>query len=180
MKIVYKMGLNDSLTFQLFSASKSKRIINKRKRNRIIFPIIYFVTSLLFIYFKDYIAFSIIFAISVIWVFLYPIYSKKLYFNHYKKFLEEQIEDEKDPQISMWFDEEELYIETKFSTSKLSLKEIKKIYEINDYYFIFVDKRNAFTIPKVEIDIDVLNDFISNLIERTNIELIKELNWKWK
>src|SRR5688572_6178396 len=93
MTINFYTDENDFLAHQLFVASKSKRIKRKRKRNKIIVPLVYGAFGLWFL-FGDRGSLAIIFFIvGLLWFFIYPLWEKRYYMKHYKAFIEENYKD---------------------------------------------------------------------------------------
>ena len=93
MTIDYKIDEKDFLTHQLFVASKSDRIKRKRKRSKILLPLIYVAFGLLFL-FQDKVSLTIIFfIIGLLWFLIYPFFERRHYIKHYTGFIKENYQD---------------------------------------------------------------------------------------
>ena len=89
MAFTYKLESIDFLQYQLFTASKSKRITNKKMYGWLGFTIASFAFAI-YCYFNNSNALAIYFGvIAAVWGLFYPKYFSWKYHKHYKSFINE-------------------------------------------------------------------------------------------
>ena len=86
IKIEYNLDESDYLTHQLYMASKSERIKKKRRKSRLLIPILYVVIAVISIIQQNIILSSVFILVAVIWFLFYPLYERNHYEKHYKNF----------------------------------------------------------------------------------------------
>src|SRR5687768_16831339 len=87
MTLTYQLDQNDFLQHQLFLASKTGRIKKKRTKSWLTVSGCMFLLSFIF-YQSDNSFLSYYFlAFGIVTVFLYPLYQRQQYKNHYAKFI---------------------------------------------------------------------------------------------
>lgn len=136
MIIEFNYEEKDFVTYQLYVASKSERIIRKRKRNKFLVPVFYIIFGFIYIYIENYLPAIIIILLGFLWYLVYPLWEKRLYIRHYKGFNKENYSKRFGIKATLEFGSE--YIEAKEdgSESKVSYSEITEINEIPDLIII--------------------------------------------
>ncbi len=151
MTIDYKIDENDFLTHQLFVASKSDRIKKKRQRSKLIVALIYVVFGLLFLL-QDKISLAIIFfIIGILWFFIYPIWERRHYINHYKRFIRENYKDRLGRTATLEFNNEYILAQDNGSESKILTIELEEICEIPTTILVRLKGGQSFILPKDKI-----------------------------
>ncbi len=176
-----KLEEEDHLIYQLYIASKSERIKKKRKSARIRIPIIYLILALI-VYFSGQVSFALALAVfGSLWFLFYPQFERKRYYKHYKSFVKENFKDrlEKEAIINLGVEEIELIDES--GNSKLKVEKIDEISEIENYYFIKLNKAAGLILPKRKIeDLESVKEWIEKAVEKYQLKKNVELDWKWK
>jgi len=179
---MYKITLDkdDFLRFQLFTASKSKRIKNKRIRGWILTTFSFLCLGFILSENEDKFLSYYFFIIAVISLFFYPLYNRWRYKKHYAKYIEENYKNRMGVECEISINGE--YLNTKDHTGegKIKLIEIEEINEIAEDLFIKVKSGENLIIPR---RIDSYDNFIAELKDTTKdskTEWNDELNWKWK
>jgi hypothetical protein len=181
MTITYKIDENDFLAHQLYTASKSERINKKRQRNKLVLPIIYVATGLLF-FLNDRYPSSIIFLmIGLLWFFIYPVWDKQRYVKHYKSFIQENYKERLGITASMELSNDFIFVKSNASEGKVLTTEINEIAEISSTIFIRLKGGQTLILPKDKIaDIDNVKSRLKELAGYLNIKYDFDKNWEWK
>lgn len=180
MTLEYTLEQPDFLEFQLFSASKSERILKSRRNSRIVLPIVYFILGTLLFVFAD-IVFGVVFiGIGLAWYYFHPNFTRKRYIRHFEKYLNENYRNRFGKPISLKFGEEFIETADYLSESKMRIREVEEINEIKDYYFLKVSSGESLIIPKNRLnERSDFHQYISKLANDLGIKYNTELNWKW-
>lgn len=181
MTIDYKIDENDFLTHQLFVASKSDRIKKKRQRGKVILPLIYFSFGILF-YLQDEDTLAIIFfTIGLLWFFIYPIWERRRYINHYTAFVKENYKDRFERTVTLEFNNEYILAKDNGSESKVLTTQLEEICEIPTTIFIRLKGGQSFILPKDKItDFDKVKARLKELAEHLKIKYNTDEKWEWK
>lgn len=178
MKLEYSLNNDDFLEYQLYEASKSKRIKNNRFKTKITFPIIYLILGVFSLIINDRLLFPIImFLLAALWFLLYPIRSKKRHIKHYKNHIKETYKNRINRNIELEFNKDHVYVKDSGSESKIDTSEIKSLIELKNHFFLKLNTDMSLVIPKRVIN--NLNNFKEKMSE-LKIPLIDELNWEFK
>src|SRR5690606_27167118 len=106
MNLNYQLTDSDYLEFQLYTASHSEFHKKRRRNLRLIIPVLYILFSLYFYFIYQYLTIVLIFLIiACVWFFVYPLYSRWLYKNHFKKYVKTHYENRIDKPVEIEFNE---------------------------------------------------------------------------
>ena len=180
MRLYYRLYENDYLQHQLYLASISKRVENKRKGSY--FWIIAFFASIAVIAFilKNNSMAILSITIAGITAIFYPIYDRKQYEKYYKEYIKENYPDKPDEKSYIEFLDNEVVIHNEHTESKLDYITFERIIEIENYIFIRIGA-TSLILPKERIEnIDIVCDYLKALATRLSKEYIENLKWKWK
>ncbi len=181
MTIDYKIDENDFLTHQLFVASKSDRIKKKRKRTKVILPLIYFAFGLLFLYEDKFSLTITFFIIGLLWFFIYPLWERQHYINHYKGFIKENYKDRLGKSATLQLNDDFIIARDNGSESKVLTKELEEINEIPLTIFVRLKGGQSFILPKDKIaNIDNVKTRLKELATFLKINYDLDEQWKWK
>ena len=181
MTIDFSIDEKDFLTNQLYMASKSDRIRKKRKRNRIILPLIYVAFGILFL-FTDKLPLTIIFLIiGLLWYIVYPIYEKRHYIKHYQGFIKDNYKERIGKTSSLEINDDFIIGKDSGSESKILTKELEEINEIPTTIFVKLKTGQSLILPKNKIkNIDLLIIRLKQLASSLNIPYNLDEKWEWK
>lgn len=183
-KIVEKYSLDqqDYLDYQLFYASQSPLVIRKRKRMRLLVPITYIILALILWFTKtDYILLTSFLLIALLWFFLYPLWSRRLYTRHYSKFNKEALKGRENNEAEVRIDENEIYSRTNTVETKISWAEIEEINEVPKAFYLKMKSSTSIVIPKNKIrDEKTVREFLQQVSKSKNIKYNYFPNWEWK
>jgi len=181
MTIEYKLGKEDFLTYQLYSATKSESVRKSRNKARIRVPIVYVILSLLLYVFTDTLLAGIFLAIGILWYFLSPFYLKRKYITHYSKYIDEHYKNRFGVLASLTFNSDTIESKDITGESKLNLSEVEEINEIKDYFFIKISSGVSLILPKDRIpESEKMEETIKTITEKHQIKHNVEFDWKWK
>lgn len=180
MILNYALDENHYLAHQLYIASKSERIIKKRFKNRIIVPIIYVLFGIL-LYTIENITLAIVFVLfAVLWYFVYPIWERKRYVNHYKAFIKENFGSKLNHVATVELGCDFIHTVDNGSESKVSTNEVLEFIEISSVFFVKIDGGQCLIIPKENSsDVEAIKLRLKELGNILNVPYSEELNWKW-
>ena len=180
MELTYTLNADDLLTHHLYTASQTKYFKKLRIKSQITFPIILVLCSIILFILNDYFFFVIYIVIAIIWITVYPFYSRWNLKRKYRKYVnknDERLIGEK-IEISI--------LENKFKTKYFGmeayydLSEIAGIDEICNYYYIHLKTGLDFILPKEQISLEKLNNFLQEMISLTNLSIVKKNDWYWR
>jgi len=181
MRVEYILEEKDFLDHQLYGASRSNNIKKKRQKSRVRIPIVYMILSLVTIYNQIvYMSVGLI-VFAVLWFFLYPLWEKQRYINHYKAFIKENYKGRINRNVTLEINEEYIIGKDGESESKVVTKEIERIDEIPSEIFIKLKTGQSFILPKDKIkDLPGLITQLKELAAGLKVEYNAENNWEWK
>jgi len=180
MILQYSVNENDYLTHQLYVASKSERIIKKRFKNKIIVPLIYVLLGILF-YISENTNLALIFVLfSILWYFIYPIWERKRYVNHYKVLIMENFTEKLNHVATVELSDDFILTRDVGSESKVSTNEIVELIEISSLFLIKIKGGQSLIIPKEDTNqTEAIKLRLLELSKRLQVPYSEELNWKW-
>lgn len=181
MTITYTLDETDFLTHQLYIASKSERIKKKRLKSKIIVPLMYLAFGLSS-FFDDRFSLGIIFIVlGMLWFFIYPLWQRRHYINHYKSFIKENYKERLNRIGTLEFNNDFIITRDNGSESKILTTELAQIAEIPTAIFIRLKTGETLILPKNKIDdIGSLTVRLKELANYLNIEYNMEEKWEWK
>lgn len=181
MNIEFTLNKEDFLSFHLFSSSKSETHIKKRRRNKIILPIIYALSAPLFILLDNLFLAGFFLFISVIWYLYFPVYEAKKYINHFQKMIDENYSERFEKNNSIKTDHEFIYINDPGGEMKIKLNELIRINEIANYWFFRFKSGSTLIVPKYKFNNSKeIENSVQQLIKDHSVEYVFEPDWKWK
>jgi len=177
MKLQYHLKESDYLTLLLYHSSNNKLHLKKRRRTRILVPIVYLVLGG-YVYFTNnklnvFISF-ILFALF--WWFIYPFYSKWNYKRHFKKIVKENFQDIVDTLVEIELIEAGILVKDHAADSHFKYNALQVIIETQDHLFIKISTVQMITIPK-NLGAPTLT-FKDQLIAN-GVPYINDINWSW-
>ena len=181
MTLTFTLDEKDYLTHQLFSASKSQHVINRRRRNKIIVPLIYLVFATLIFFSANYTVSFIFLVVALGWFFLYPYWESKRYFKHYQQFINENHKNRFNKSVTIEINRDFIIAKDDGSEGKVLTTEVAVIHEIPAAIYIKLKSGQSFILPKERIpDIINLKEYLKRLASDLKIEYCLNNNWEWK
>ncbi len=181
MNTNFKITQQNYLTFQLYLASKSQSILKKRKRTRLVVPILYSVFAIsLFVLESPFLAAGFA-AFAMLWFFFYPIWEKGKYVKYYQKIIQENHKSRIGTDIKIDIQNDHLFTASGGTEAKIATSEIIEIVELKDLLLIRLDVTQAFVIPKDQInELPALIRELKELAKKLKVKYTEELGWVWK
>ena len=180
MTISYQLQEEDYLNYQLFVASRSERIVKKRKRNRLLVPVLYVLLGVAFASQASWALAGTFVILGVLWFFLYPLWERNMYVKHYRNFIQEHYKQSRDKTLKLELNREYFWTSDGENESKIQCKEILDMWETGNQIFIRIQGGQAFILPKKSIpELETLIVFLKDLALKLEVKYEVDLNWKW-
>ena len=180
--MLYKITLSaeDYLQFQLYTASQSPRIRKKRRQGWIITVLIPGLLAALCLSWGNYFLFYYFLGFVALAAFFYPYYSRHRYHKHYQNYIAEHYQGRIGIVQTLDFSPEQIESKSTIGEGLIHTREIKRITEIADYFFLRLSTDESLIIPKSQLsDLVTIKDYLRDLSQRNSCEYLEELNWKW-
>ena len=177
MKLEFKIDEQDFLDFQVFTASKSKRINKKKRKGWILLTVASIVVAFYF-YLNQNNTMTIYFGlVAVASVIFYPKYFKWRYIKHYKTYIKENYSKRFGEVETIEISNDSIFSKYKSGEAKINLSEIEKIDETDKHFFLKVSTGYSLLIPKRELkNADGLREKFKDI----GLTVNDERNWTWK
>jgi len=178
MEISYQIKEDDYLTYQLFVASGIKELSLKRKSRWFFFSVLYSTIAIVLYFFTRQKDMAIILGVlSLLWIIIYPIYTRVLYRNKYRKYIRKNHKEMFNQTVRLKIEEANIKISDSQNKSRVLCEDVKGIYEISHHYFLGLKKGGAIIIPKRA---ENNGAFVAYLNKNHQTPIIKNLTWKWR
>jgi hypothetical protein len=174
---------NDYLTYQLYIASKTRRIRNARLRGWILAPVMFLGLAYLFFESSNVVLGYYFLVLSGISVVLYPFYSRWRYKSHYKKFIAENYKNRFGEPCTIEINEDFITTKDRTGEAKINAEEVEVINEIKDFYFVKMKSGASLIISKIKTDpheLESLVEKLKDLRDKRGIQHNIELDWRWR
>lgn len=185
MNISYILDQNDFLTFQLFTTSTLETAKKRRRKVRIMVPVIYLALGF-WLYFKDeeqnYKMSISLALLAIVWYFVFPFFEARSYKKKLMKYIMTNYKDTLPMQVDMQFDAESMYTKGLEQENKIFYKDLEDIKETDEYLFVKIEETGQtliFPKDKIQNGHELSNHFVS-VSKRLNLPYHNYGTWKWK
>ena len=120
------------------------------------------------------------FIVSVLTLFFYPFYSRRVYRKHYEKHIVANYHNRFGVDCQLWFEDGYLLTKSDTQEGKLKLSEIESINEIAENVFVRVKTGESLIIPKSCKDFESLKNEFQAKAKEQKLQWNVELEWKWR
>lgn len=181
MKIDYSVGESDYLICHLYLASISERIKKQRLKGKVIFPLITLAVAVVN-FILLHIPLAIYFLlISPLWYLLYPLWERRRYRKHYKRYVADTLKDRFGKMVYIEFTSDFFFAKDATSESKIANSEIEGIDEISSLIILRLKGGQSIPILQAQIsDISSLKTTLQELANSLGIMYTEDLGWRWK
>lgn len=181
IKLKYSLRKEDYLQHLLYSASQTPAILKKRKRNRIILPVLYISIGIFGFINGNFPLFFALLTLAILWYWAFPKWEQKQYSKQYSKYLDTQLQEENGKDIELEFSTEQIIQQEAGQTFSIQYDQIRGWFETKEAVYIGLNDGYTIIIPKADIQQldDIENILLSNGSGIT-IPQVKDLNWEWK
>ncbi|MEM7575520.1 MAG: YcxB family protein [Bacteroidota bacterium] len=178
---MYKITLEqeDFLRYQLFTASQSKRIRQKRIRSWILLTVSFLVLGIVLIQDPNQSSSYYFLALSIITLILYPIYQRWQYKRHYEKHIADNYANRIGIESELVFEDGLIISRGANQEGKIKLTEIQEINEISDNLFIKIKTGESIIIPSRIYEYGRLKEELNELIQLLGVSWNEYFDWKW-
>ena len=170
MTLEYSLTEDDYLQHQLFLASKSEKIKKKRINSWILTTLAFL--SLGFILYSNKPKFMSYYFLTagVLSAFLYPLYLRYYYKNHYKKFIADRFKNCFGLIATVKFNQDDIETFDITGESKINLSQLEQINEIPNYIYLRLKSGGSLIIPKLQIsNIDIVRTELQTISTGFNV-----------
>jgi hypothetical protein len=177
MTLTYKVYKEDFMAFQLFTASTSKRIQERKRNSWIILTILFITIACIFYLERNNFLAIWCGVIAVITGIFYPTYFNWTYKKHYDKYVEEHNKNSFGREENLTIDEEMIRYQNDLGDGNVKVSSVTEIDETEAHFFLRILSGGALIIPKREpVDINILREKFTTL----RLQINDHTNWKWK
>jgi hypothetical protein len=169
VKLTYTLDKSDYLAYQLFVADQSPRNRKRRRRLRIVIPLIYVVLGILLDLAGMRITALILVGIAAIWFVSYPVYLRLIYRRHYGGHIDENYSQRLERETSVELKNGELVFSEPTGGGWVKLSEIDRIVEVPRQTFVHFKTGTAVILPRTRLDAVSLETFVAELEARTGL-----------
>lgn len=181
MKYNIEYAEDDFLQFQLFTASQSKRIKNKRERSTIIIMLCFLLLAMLLGSSGTDFLFYAFLALIPVTYFFYPKYLKNHHYKHYQEFVKESFQKRDHQPTLLEFKADTIFSKNEYGESLLKYKAIDCVVEIPSYFFIPLKSGGTLILPKREVkNYDELFSFLREKSHQLEFDYSIFKDWSWK
>ena len=181
MKIQLSLDKNDYLEHQLYTASKSKRISNKKRNTWLILTASIIILAFFNFNKEDKLLFYYFLVFALIAFIFYPLYQRKQYKTHYAKHIEENYFNRFGQESTLSFEEEYIASNDANFENKMNYIAFEELNEIKDYYFMKSKTGGNIIIPKNKFgNLELFHKDINVIANKFSWKKNVELDWKWK
>lgn len=179
MYIEFSLNKEDYLVFQLYSSSQSRELKNSMLRSWFLTPLFFCGIGVGFYFYKGIIYPIAFLATSVLWILIYPMYSRRNVVKNYSRNLDEIYGGRFGKTGKLSITDENLIMEDISGETMVRFNEVVQIVEIQEYFFLGLKNGSSIIIPKGRVDYFTLLKFMNRVTEKTNVAIFKNLSWKW-
>ena len=191
MELQYQLQEADFLTFQLYTASKNKRIVLQRRLLGSVIGVFTLLYGLTLLYkytggFKNGLLeqywFDVGFwvTVGIFMLALYPIIVKNRQYNHYKRFVARYHAERVGIETSLEIGEECIQSSNEFSETKIKTSYLKNITALPEHIYLHFKMGDTLIIPSKKVkQYDELSEYLEQIASRYDIPFFKEHDWKW-
>lgn len=179
--ISFKLEKNDYLEHLLYSASKTSSVQQKRRRNKIILPIIYLGIGIFGIIQGNLFMVISMIIMASLWLYFFPSWEKKQYIKQFNQYLDTNLKDELDKEIKLDFSSKEIIQTEKNQKFHITYDQLRGWYETGTAVYIGLLDGYTIIIPKNnEKEIEDVKSIVFNNELNIPIQETLDLNWKWE
>ncbi|SFU42198.1 hypothetical protein SAMN05216480_10352 [Pustulibacterium marinum] len=177
MKLQYQLNEQDLIQYQFYVTSQSKRERRKRQRRKFMLPIMYLGMAI-YAYASGDITVGISMAtIGLLWLLIYPLYSKRLYTRYYKRYVKENYTNKIGKPATVEVTKEAIFTSDEGSNATVKLTELDSFVAIPEYYIIHLAPNQGIVVPKYTVkDQDAFEAYFT----AANVPFKNLSDWKWK
>ncbi len=186
MKLQFELLEDDYLIHQLYVASNTKMIQNKRRKATLLSACIYLIMGVHLFFFEGLKSGGILlFLIAVLWFFVYPIFSKWRFKKFNQKYVRSLLKKPDQTKRHYYLEPDFIQIlktekidgqETVLQESNINSTELDKLVELENQYLLGVKSNHYIVIPKRAIQD---KETFHTLMASYNLKHVNELNWEW-
>lgn len=180
MHAVITFTQEDFLTNYLFVASKYKLTARIRRQGAFVLSGWFLFMAIVCFLGDDLTWTGYCIAASVAAFLLFPQLQKQAHKRQYKTLVLEKFGKLKNIPFDITLTADKFIYKSIYSEVYLNTLQIETITEISDYFFVKFHSQDTITLPKRSFDYEELNNLLTNIAQANNLQVNRELNWRWK
>lgn len=181
MIVRYVLSENNFLTYQLFVASKSKRMKRKELFLRLLLPVLYAPFFILYLNSQNFFTAGCFFIVGFAWFLIYPMIRRYIHKRHYRSFIRENYAQRVGKNVSLELEDEFIISKTEGIETRIEMSQVEEIIEISSTIFIKLKTTGSFILPKDKIaDLGQVIHQLKVLASQIGVPFSKDLRWKFK
>lgn len=181
IKISFFISKDDYLQHLLYSASRTPDILKKRKRNRVILPIIYTSVGAFGFANGNTALFASLLLLAALWYYMFPKWEQKQYVKQYLKYLDTHLKDEIGKEVSLEFSPQHIIQSETNQKYTITYDQIRGWYETGQAIYIGLNDGYTIIIPKAGIHhLAEIENIVQNNQDGIAVTMVKDLDWEWK
>ncbi|MEN2434304.1 YcxB family protein [Weeksellaceae bacterium A-14] len=181
------LGREDYINYFLFFASTDPVTARKRKRNRMVFVVIFLLIAGYFIV-QDYerkkaVDWTFILIYLLLFAILYVVreYTERVrYKNYYTRYVDKSLKDSSEKHSTLEFSNSGIVIREDGNETPIPYTSFTEIAETPLYIYIKMEDGTALVIPKNSEYIDEIKENLNIISDEKKIAYTDMPNWKWK
>ena len=175
MKLTFDLKSTDFLTYQLFAASQTPGIQQKKRRGRIFLALGSLAFSVFF-YIGNSLFLSIYFLVFAIGTYVfYPRYFKWRYHRHYQKHIRQHYENRLNVAQEVEILPDHIFLRDKTGEARILINEVEEVIEAPEHFFVKLSTGASLIFPKVQLDTDA----VKSTFESLGLTIVDQRGWKW-
>lgn len=180
MKYTYSVGEKDFLNFQLYQLSKSESFTSKLNKQRFVVALISLALAIYFFVDKHFFLVVGFILIGLVWYFVYPIRTKRIYKNRFESEIKEKFQAHFNVPATFEILENSLKTSDKQGVSEKKFQDIKEIAFTESATYITFRNNQAFILSKELTEkYDEMVTELKSKAETNNLLTTNDLDWKW-
>ncbi len=173
------LDISDYLKHQLYIASISPQIKQKRRRSWLMTALLFILSA--FILRDNQVIFYYFVFFTIITIIFYPFYSRWRYKRHYQQYIQNNYKGKIGQSVQFTFLKTDILAIHKDSESRISNSALHSITELDTHFYLRLHTEETLIFPKEKIpDVALFNAYLNQVAEEYNIPKVEALNWQWR
>jgi len=180
MQIKYSLDERDYLIHQMYVSGSSKFVRRRRIRNRFIVPVVYVAVGAV-AFLIDLILLGIAFlTLAIIWMLLYPFYSKRLHMRHFRNNIKEHYDRRVNEEVTLAVAADGIFTSGRDGESKINYDAVDSIVELSDHFIVRLISAASLILPKDRTRGDDLKVMVKSIADNAKVEIVDARDWNWQ
>lgn len=166
MKLKYHLTQSDLVKFNEYHVAHSAQHNKYRRKYRFLFPIIYFIFSIIFLLFDDFPLAMIFITLAILWFLFYPVWHNKRLREHFEKHVSETVGDFLEEPLIVELQDEGIHLSDYSGQSLYKYSAVGHIIENEGYTYIYIGKGMALILPHDRLSMNDVKALVAEVENR--------------